>query len=102
MTISRVPERKRISVEDYLDIYEIRRPPATGRTQGICVWEAHFHYTSESAAAREFVKGHLKLWRERKLGRKAQLRAATQRKELLSIYRGDLRLEQVDGIIPFD
>jgi len=102
VTISRVPERKRISVEDYLDIYEIRRPPATGRTQGICVWEAHFHYTSESAAAREFVKGHLKLWRERKLGRKAQLRAATQRKELLSIYRGDLRLEQVDGIIPFD
>ncbi|MNH47019.1 hypothetical protein D3C79_1100710 [compost metagenome] len=52
--------------------------------------------------ARQFSKGHLKLWAQRKLGRLAQLRAATSGEALVAIYRGNLRLNQVEGLIPFD
>ncbi len=101
VAIRRVGERKALSAGDYLDVYEVRRVSAPGRP-GSGLWEAHFHYDSATAPARQFLKGHLKLWSQRKLGRKAQLAAAASGNELLAIYRGELRLEQVEGVIPFD
>lgn len=83
-------------------MYEVRRQPEPGQGKGDGLWEAHFHYRSADAPRREFAKGHLKLWAERKLGRDAQLRAAIERNELLPIYRGNLSLAQVEGLIPFD
>lgn len=101
VSIRRVGERKALSAGDYLDVYEVRRASASGRP-GIGLWEAHFHYDSATTPARQFLKGHLKRWSQRKLGRKAQLAAAASGNELLAIYRGELRLQQVEGVIPFD
>lgn len=101
VTIRRTVLRKKLSASDYLDVYAIDRvPKGTGSAVGL--WEAHFHYAREAAPARAFSKGHLKLWSQRNLGREAQMRAATTGKDLLAIYRGDLHLSQVDGVIPFD
>jgi len=100
--IQRSVHRKRLSAADYLDVYEIRRLPKAGKTVGEGLWEAHFHYVDASTPGRAFSKGHIKLWSQRSLGREAQMRAAATGHEMLAIYRGDLRLQQVDGIIPFD
>lgn len=100
--IERAGPRKRLSEHDYLDVYEIRRKPAAAQAKGSGLWEAHFHYPEATTPGRAFSKGHLKLWSQRKLGREAQLRAAATGKDLLAIYRGDLRLNEVEGLIPFD
>ncbi|MBA1204901.1 hypothetical protein G7009_24600 [Pseudomonas capeferrum] len=101
VTIRRTILRKKLSTSDYLDVYAIERvPKGAGPAAGL--WEAHFHYASESTPARGFSKGHLKLWSQRNLGREAQMRAAATGKDLLAIYRGNLHLSQVDGVIPFD
>lgn len=102
VTLARVTERKMLGPGDYLDVYQIRRLPRPGQERGQGLWEAHFHYPSATAPGRAFSKGHLKLWSQRKLGREAQLRAAATGKDLLAIYRSDLRLEQMEGLIPFD
>ena len=65
------------------------------------LWEAHFHYRSADAPARAFVKGHLKFWEPRGKARDAQMEEASSAAERLQIYRSDLRLAQVEGVIPF-
>ncbi|MBA1188366.1 hypothetical protein G7Z99_04820 [Pseudomonas entomophila] len=100
--VERAGPRKPLSEHDYLDVYEIRRQPVSGQTKGSGLWEAHFHYPEATTPGPAFSKGHLKLWSQRKLGREAQLRAATTGKDLLAIYRGDLKPHEVDGLIPFD
>ncbi|MCE1115923.1 dermonecrotic toxin domain-containing protein [Pseudomonas sp. NMI795_08] len=102
VVVSRAGPRKLLAANDYLDVYEVRRKPAAGRAQGAGLWEAHFHYGAADTPGRSFSKGHLKLWSQRSLGRKAQLDAASSQGLLLAIYRGDLRLEQAEGLIPFD
>jgi len=94
ISIVRGDRRVQLPAADYLDVYEIKR------VSGQPLWEAHFHYPEQDSADREFVRGHLKLWSQRKLGRLAQLRAA-RRNEALNIYRGQLRAEDIEGIIPF-
>ena len=101
ITIQRVGTRKALAASDYLDIYEVRRLPREGRAVGEGLWEAHFHYPSSTTPASDFTKGHLKLWSQRKLGRLAQMRAAASGRDLLDIYRGELRLADVAGIIDF-
>ena len=102
VTIRRAGARRMLSAKDYLDVYEIRRRLRVGEQQGEGLWEAHFHYPTETTDPRQFSKGHLKLWSQRKLGRKAQLEAAASRNALLAIYRGEVRLSEVEGVIPFD
>ncbi|UTL81598.1 dermonecrotic toxin domain-containing protein [Pseudomonas putida] len=102
VTVQRAGPRKALAAGDYLDVYEVRRLPRAGQGQGDGLWEAHFHYPDIGTPARQFSKGHLKLWAQRKLGRLAQLRAATSGEDLVAIYRGDLRLNQVEGLIPFE
>lgn len=69
---------------------------------GTAIWEAHFHYKTAAIPARQFVKGHLKIWSQRLIGRKVQIEAAhSDSRELLAVYRGNLVLSDVDGIIPF-
>ena len=94
ISMVRSERRMLLSAADYLDVYEIKR------VSGQPLWEAHFHYPQPDSADREFVRGHLKLWEQRKLGRQAQLRAA-KRSQVLNIYRGQLRKGDVEGIIPF-
>ncbi|WP_447738229.1 dermonecrotic toxin domain-containing protein [Pseudomonas laurentiana] len=94
ISILRSERRVQLSVADYLDVYEVKR------ISGGPLWEAHFHYPAENSTDRDFLRGHLKLWSQRKLGLQAQLRAA-RRNEVLNIYRGQLRAEDVEGIIPF-
>lgn len=102
ITIALTQRRIELSSTDYLDVYQVRRLPEAGEKEGDGLWEAHFHYPSAETPARQFSKGHLKVWWQRKLGREAQLRAAGTGKDLLEIYRGELRLPDVEGIIPFD
>jgi hypothetical protein len=102
ITIARTQHRKALSSSDYLDVYEVRRLPEAGQTKGDGLWEAHFHYPNAATPARQFSKGHLKVWWQRKLGREAQLRAASIGKDFLEIYRSELRLHDVEDIMPFD
>lgn len=101
LTVVRTVKRRPLPRNDFLDVYEIRRAAESGHGRGIGLWEAHFHYASESAADLEFVTAHLKTWAQRSLGRDAQLRAA-QNSEVLEIYRGKLSRADVVGIIPFE
>lgn len=101
VSIARSVSRRKLAAQDYLDVYEIRRFPELGQDRGMGLWEAHFHYPSENADDRSFVQGHLKIWAQRKLGHEAQMRAA-QNNDVLDIYRGKLRLADVEGIIPFE
>ncbi|WP_191830625.1 dermonecrotic toxin domain-containing protein [Pseudomonas fluorescens] len=101
ITIESTVRRKALSSGDYLDIYEIRRLPEAGQKKGDGLWEAHFHYPSAETPARQFSRGHLKVWWQRKMGRKTQLNAAVSGQDFLEIYRSELRLLDVDGIIPF-
>ncbi|WP_459207479.1 dermonecrotic toxin domain-containing protein [Pseudomonas sp. MLB6B] len=100
--VERAGPRKRLSEHDYLEVYEIRRAPVAGQVRGIGLWEAHFHYPDATVPGAAFSKGHLKLWSQRKLGREAQLRAAATGRDLLAIYRGDVKPEDVAGLIPFE
>jgi hypothetical protein len=88
--------RKRLKANDYLDVYSIHR-----KQPRQMLWEAHFHYTSAQAAPRAFAKGHLKFWEPRAMSRDEKLEHSLDPAERINIYRGDLRLEQVDGVIPF-
>ncbi|MNZ82559.1 hypothetical protein D3C78_1012580 [compost metagenome] len=55
------------------------------------------------APADNFVKGHLKIWSQRTLGWKTQMEAARgSSRELLAVYRGNLTLSDVIGVIPFE
>lgn len=98
VTVQRAGARRQLSANDYLDVYQVVRTAPGGGG----LWEAHFHYTSKQAASRAFAKGHLKLWAQRKLGRRAELEAAATGRERIAIHRGDLSLKQVDDLIPFD
>lgn len=98
LQIARTTIRKALSTpDDYLDVYQIRDVQAP---QAV-LWEAHFHYRSVDAPARGFAKGHLKFWEPRGKAREARMEEASSAAERLQIYRGDLRLEQVEGLIPF-
>ncbi|MDH0303905.1 MULTISPECIES: DUF6543 domain-containing protein [unclassified Pseudomonas] len=88
--------RKRLKANDYLDVYSITRKAPRQK-----LWEAHFHYSSAQAAPRAFAKGHLKFWEPRAMSRAEQLERSTTARERISIYRGDLRLAQIEGLIPF-
>ena len=63
------------------------------------LWEAHFHYTTANANARRFAKGHLKF--PEAMGRDERLQRAQASAERCQVYRGDLRLDQIEGLIPF-
>jgi len=102
VTVSRQGARVRLADNDYLDIYEIVRKPKGGQKAGRPLWEAHFHYPRSDTPSREFSKGHLKLGYQSKLGREAQMRAAASGREVLAIYRGNVRLGDVEELIPFD
>ncbi|CAI3810706.1 hypothetical protein GLGCALEP_06149 [Pseudomonas sp. MM221] len=101
ITLQRVGARKALAASDYLEVYEVRRLPREGSAEGEGLWEVHFHYPSSTTPASAFTKGHLKLWSQRKLGRAAQMRAATSGRALLDIYRGELRLADLVGLIDF-
>ncbi|MOA55591.1 hypothetical protein D3C78_1794100 [compost metagenome] len=65
------------------------------------LWEVHFHYSSADAAPRAFAKGHLKFSEPHAMSRDEQLMLSNTPAERLRIYRGDLRLDQIEGVIPF-
>ncbi|MBC3494713.1 hypothetical protein HU764_023840 [Pseudomonas sp. SWRI100] len=101
LSTSRKPLR---TANDYLDVYQIKDV----QVPNAVLWEAHFHYRSADAAPRTFVKGHLKHWEPRparasraEKAREVRLEHAHTAAERIDIYRGDLRLDQIEGIIPF-
>lgn len=95
LKVARTQRRAPLGDNDFLDVYEIRR------SNGKALWEAHFHYAAEQALDRDFVRGHLKLWSQRRLGQKAEA-SALRKNEVLKVYRGQLRKDDVEGIIPFE
>ncbi|WP_248917752.1 DUF6543 domain-containing protein [Pseudomonas entomophila] len=86
--------RKKLKANDFLDVYDVYRLQPRQK-----LWEAHFHYTSASANARRFAKGHLKF--ADAMSRDERLQRAQAQAERYDIYRGDLRLEQIEDLIPF-
>ncbi len=83
-SIARFDGRKNMSGtrrNDFLQEYVIR-----DKEQHV-LWWAHFHYASEGAAADAFTAAHLKLPEQRFIGYKAQVKAAKDNKEVVSIYR---------------
>ncbi|WP_043198292.1 DUF6543 domain-containing protein [Pseudomonas putida] len=86
--------RKKLKANDFLDVYDVYRLQPRQK-----LWEAHFHYTSANADARRFAKGHLKF--PDAMSRDEQLQRALAPTERYHIYRGDLRLEQIEDLIPF-
>ena len=66
---------------DFLQEYVIRD------TDRRVLWWAHFHYPTESASAEAFSAAHLKLPEQRFVGYKAQVKAAKDSKEVISVYR---------------
>ncbi|MEB0026191.1 hypothetical protein QN375_10465 [Pseudomonas sp. MH9.2] len=84
VNISRFDGRKNLSGarrDDFLQEYAIRDK------DNQILWWAHFHYATESASSEAFTAAHLKLPEQRRLGYKALLRAASDNKEVVSIYR---------------
>ncbi|TDV43272.1 hypothetical protein EC919_11638 [Pseudomonas graminis] len=82
--IARYDGRKNMSGarrNDFVQEYAIRDK------EGQLLWWAHFHYSSEDAAADAFTAAHLKLPEQRLLGYRAMLKAAKDNKEVVSIYR---------------
>ncbi len=103
ISIRRTVRRKVLSPNDFLDIYEIQRLPSRSNDRGTGLWEAHFHYRDTMTPAHQFAKGHLKIWSQRTLGWKTQMEAAgSSSRELLAVYRGNLTLSDVIGVIPFE
>nr|EPB93681.1 hypothetical protein L321_22962 [Pseudomonas plecoglossicida NB2011] len=88
--------RKRLRADDYLDVYTVNRIQPRQP-----LWEAHFHYTNAQDNPRAFAKGHLKLCEPRSMSRDEQLQRSLDPAEQIRIYRGDLRLGQIEGLIPF-
>ncbi|WP_409280782.1 dermonecrotic toxin domain-containing protein [Pseudomonas defluvii] len=98
LQIARVGRRTPVEghANDFIEKYEIR-------TQALePLWEIHLHYPDNATPRRQFVKGHLKAWKDRNLGRRYQLANALDDGSLISIHRGDLTLADVDRILPFD
>ncbi|MFD3211530.1 dermonecrotic toxin domain-containing protein, partial [Pseudomonas sp. LR_7] len=93
ITVQRVGKRKK-TASDYLQVYDVRRK---GSGEGL--WQVHLHYPGMETPPREFSKGHIKLWSQLSIGRDVQVRLA-RRKDMKAIYRGDLRLADIDGLIP--
>lgn len=84
VSIVRFEGRKNMSGRkrnDFVQEYQIR----DARQQ--LLWWAHFHYASEAAAASAFTAAHLKLPEQRFIGYKAQVKAARDNKEVISVYR---------------
>ncbi|TDV67820.1 hypothetical protein EC915_103357 [Pseudomonas sp. LP_7_YM] len=84
VNIARFEGRKNMSGSrrnDFLQEYLIRD------NEMRVLWWAHFHYASEGAAADAFTAAHLKLPDQRFIGYKAQLKAARDNKEVISVYR---------------
>ncbi|PVZ43140.1 DUF6543 domain-containing protein [Pseudomonas sp. CC120222-01a] len=88
--------RRPLGQRDFLDVYTLYR---TESNSNAILWEAHFHYTRQDAAPRDFAKGHLKFATAKM--RDAQLEDALSPHERLKVYRGDLTYEQVKDLIPF-
>ncbi|CAI3810600.1 hypothetical protein GLGCALEP_06096 [Pseudomonas sp. MM221] len=86
--------RKKLKANDFLDVYDVYRLQPRQK-----LWEAHFHYTSVNADARRFAKGHLKF--PDAMSRDERLHRALAPRERYQIYRGDLRLEQIEDLVPF-
>ena len=85
--------RKQLKPNDFLDVYDIYRLQPRQK-----LWEAHFHYTTATANARRFAKGHLKF--PEAMGRDERLQRAQASAERCPVYRGDLRLDQIEDLIP--
>lgn len=83
---------------DVFDEYEIKLLSEAGAKGGKPLWAAHFHLASHDADAADFTVGHLKLWRERKLG-KADEQKLREKGRIL--HRGRLGSTHAAGIIPF-
>ena len=94
--ITQSQPRKRLKDNDYLDVYRVNRKVPQQK-----LWEVHFHYNSADAAPRAFAKGHLKFSEPHAMSRDEQLMLSNTPAERLRIYRGDLRLDQIEGVIPF-
>lgn len=98
LQIARVGRRTPVEghANDFIEKYEIR----TQKLEPL--WEIHLHYPDNATPRRQFVKGHLKTWKDRNLGRRYQLANALDDGSLINIHRGDLTLADVDRILPFD
>ncbi|MFK3794965.1 dermonecrotic toxin domain-containing protein [Pseudomonas sp. NPDC088444] len=82
--IARYEGRKNMSGSkrnDFLQEYVIRNKDQT------VLWWAHFHYANEDAPNAAFTAAHLKLPSQRLMGYSAQVKAARDNKDVVSIYR---------------
>ncbi|TDF85002.1 dermonecrotic toxin domain-containing protein [Pseudomonas sp. H9] len=103
IAIARTVTRKQLADDDYLDVYEVKRLPSRDNEKGTSIWEAHFHYRDTQVPGRQFAKGHLKIWSQRLMGRRTMMEAVrSNSRELVQVYRGNLVLSDVEGVIPFD
>jgi len=87
VSIARFGQRKNMSGgkrDDFLQEYVIRDKDSKA------LWWAHFHYASEDAAAAAFTAAHLKIPSQRLVGYKAQVKAAKDNQEVISIYRATI------------
>lgn len=87
VSIARFGQRKNMSGgkrDDFLQEYVIRDKDSR------VLWWAHFHYASEDAAPAAFTAAHLKMPGQRLVGYKAQVKAAKDNKEVISIYRATI------------
>ncbi|WP_339443776.1 dermonecrotic toxin domain-containing protein [Pseudomonas hunanensis] len=92
---------RQVVSDGYLDEYRISLLRAPGESRGKPLWAAHFHFADSQAAPTAFGKGHLKLWSQRKMGYREQMKAASEG-QVLSIYRGNLTYAQARDVIPFN
>ena len=92
---------RQVVSDGYLDEYRISLLRAPGELRGKPLWAAHFHFSDSQAAPTAFGKGHLKLWSQRKMGYREQMKAASEG-QVLSIYRGNLTYAQAKDVIPFN
>ncbi|MDH4549663.1 DUF6543 domain-containing protein [Pseudomonas sp. BN607] len=92
---------RQVVSDGYLDEYRISLLRAPGEALGKPLWAAHFHFADSQAAPTAFGKGHLKLWSQRKMGYREQMKAASEG-QVLSIYRGNLTYAQSKDVIPFN
>lgn len=98
LQIARVGSRTPVEghAKDFIEKYEIR----TQKLEPL--WEIHLHYPDNATPRRQFVKGHLKAWKDRNLGRRYQLANARDDGSLINIHRGDVTLADVDKILQLD
>ncbi|WP_228533443.1 dermonecrotic toxin domain-containing protein, partial [Pseudomonas sp. UFMG81] len=82
-----------------LDKYPIYLRSGPADLVGKPLWEAHLHYQDQAAPAADFDSGHLKAWKQRKLGYRDQLQAMRQG-NALNIHRATFKLRDVRDILP--